>query len=156
MDVATAAAPAARHDEAVVALQQLADPGSVGMGAHDGARRDPQHDLGSVAAMGLAPGPGTAGAGSVVRGAHVVAEGRHAGFHDHDHVAAAATVAAVRPAARDVRLAAKGRRAVATRAGGDVDPGVVGEHRSGNDKRRPMRAGAAGRDRGVARDSATG
>ncbi len=48
---------------------------------------------------------------------------------DQDHVAAAAAVAAVGPAARHVRLAAERDHAVAAGAGLDVDLGPVVEHR---------------------------
>ena len=50
-----------------------------------------------------------------------VAEGRHAGLDDEDHVAAVAAVAAVGATARNVGLAPERAGAVAAGAAGDED-----------------------------------
>src|SRR4051812_25770045 len=49
-------------------------------------------------------------------------------FRNHDHAAAVAAVAAVRPAARDVLLAPKTHAAIATPAGFDFDSDAIDEH----------------------------
>src|SRR6185369_10874184 len=54
-------------------------------------------------------------------------EGIDVAIRDRDDAAAAAAVAAVGPAARNVLLAAEGRRAVAAVAGDDVDVDFVDE-----------------------------
>jgi hypothetical protein len=80
----------------------------------------------AVPPRALAP---TARLGLEVMGVAEVAQRRLAGVDADEHGAAAAAVSAVRPAARDVRLATEGRGAVAATSRADPDFHAVEEHR---------------------------
>ena len=96
----------------------------------------------------FAPVPLPPGLGLEVVLVAEVEERRQAGIDAQDDAAAAAAVAAVGAAPRDVRLAAEGGRAVAAVAGTDPDLDVVEEHRG------DCRTGPAGRRPGGRRRSA--
>ena len=69
-----------------------------------------------------------AGGSAKVALALEVAERGHSRLDGQDHAAAMAAVATIRPAARDVRLAAEGDGAVAAGPGRDEDASAVSEH----------------------------
>jgi hypothetical protein len=72
---------------------------------------------------------GTARLGAVVRMVTQVPQGGHSGVHDEYHRSPRAAVAAIRSAARYVRLSSERGRAIATSAGSHEDPNLVSEHR---------------------------
>ena len=126
--VATAAAAPAGDHQPGIGLQQLACEHTVGMGTDDRAGRHAHHRVAAAAPGRLAPGAVAAVDGLEVALALEIAERGHAGVHHQDHAAAVAAVAAVRPAARHVRLATERAGAVTTIATGDVDPSAIREH----------------------------
>ena len=111
----------------------------------DGAGRDAHDDVGSAAAVRLAPGAAAAGRGAEVALALEVAEGRLAGLDDQDHVPAMAAISAVRTATWDVRLATEGAGAVAAGTTGDEDARAVSEagHQGRSIRRVSIGAGVA-------------
>jgi hypothetical protein len=64
----------------------------------------------------------------VVRVVAQIAERRHPRIDDQHDGAARTAVAAVRPSARDVRLAPKGGGSIPAGAAGNEDPSLVSEH----------------------------
>ena len=108
-----------------------------------GAGRNAHHEVmarRTVAPRPLAP---TAGRRLEVMAVLEVAQGRLAGVHREVHRTASTAIPAVGSAARDVRLAPEGRRAVAAVTGAGVDLDAVEEHRG-----HCPTAPAAGRDAG--------
>jgi hypothetical protein len=126
--VAAAAAAAAGGDEALArggeVEQRLARVGVV----DDGADGHGHFEVGAAAAAAVAALAVAAALGAVL-GVEAEMQQRvvvEAG--DEDHVAAAAAVAAARPAPRDVLLPAEGDAAVAAVAGLDANDGLVNKH----------------------------
>ena len=154
VDVAAAAAAAAATTRRVSASSSSPTQSPVGVRADDGAGRHADDDVRGVPAMR----PASRCRGRPRRGAEVdlaleVAERGHAGVDDEDDAAALAAVAAVGAAARHVRLAPEGRRAVAAGTAGHHDPSAISEHgaehSNAGDERR--RWGSAWRSVGAAR-----
>jgi hypothetical protein len=128
VDVAPPSTTAACHDEPRVGLEQLAEPFALRMRSHDGAGWDADDDVLRVLAVGLAPHAPAAGSGAEVDLAFEVPERRHAGLDNEADRAATATVAAVGPAAWNVRLPTKRGGAIAARPTRHEDAGSISEH----------------------------
>ncbi len=124
--VAATAATAAGDHQAVIGLDQLADP--LVIGTDDRSGRHAHDEVAAVAAVRLAAQPASARRCAEVAPALEVAEGRHPGLDNQHDVPALSTVAAIGTAARHVGLAAKGAGAVTTVAAGDQDAGAISEH----------------------------
>ena len=129
MDVAQPAAPAAGDHHPLAGGHEVGDQVTAALVEDAGPRRHGQLQLRPGLAMpprstAAAPGPGL----EVVLEAEV-GEGRLSGIDAQVDRSAAAAIAAIRPAARDVRFASEGRGAVSTVAGPDEDRHAVEEHR---------------------------
>ncbi len=138
--VAEAAAAAARDHRLLAGGDEVGDQ-RAGLVVEDGrAGRDVEDEV--VAGLAVAPRPLAAAAGRRLEVVLIpeVAQRRLAGIDAQVDRAAAAAVAAVGTAARDVRLAPEGRGPVAAVAGTDPDLHAVEEHRGHS---RTARAGSA-------------
>src|SRR3954468_8266579 len=94
----------------------------------DRPRWDANDEILSTAAMAVRAASVLAALGSPSLAMPERRETVDALFRNHDHAAAVAAVAAVRPAARDVLLAPKTHAAIATPAGFDFDSDAIDEH----------------------------
>ena len=127
--VAEPAATAAGDHHLLSGGDQIGEELVRGVVEDRGAGRNAHHEVmarRTVAPRALAP---TAVRRLEVVAVLEVAQGRLAGIHGEVHRTASTAIPAVRSAARDVRLAPEGRRAVAAVTGTDVDLDAVEEHR---------------------------
>ena len=125
MQVARAAAAAFGHAERLAVLEEFAQLAARFRVLHDRPERDADRDVAAVGAVLEAAAAGLAVFGAalgIVEDARERIDVLVAGEED---VAAAAAVAAVRPAERHKRLAAERHRAVATPAGADEHLNLV-------------------------------
>ena len=138
MGVAEAAPAAARHDRLLARGDEVGDQ-RVGFVVVDrGPGRHLQDEI--LAGLAVSPGPRAAAARRRLEVVAVleVAQGRLPGIDAQQDRPATAAIAAVRSAARDVRLLAEGRGPVTAVAGMDPDLHAVEEHR-GHSRTHPWR-----------------
>ena len=121
--------PSARDDDARIRHGEVGDEPAL---AVDELRPDGNAELRSLAvgSVLLAPAPVAAARGLDLPDAPERGKVAERRIHGHDHVSPAATVAAVRPALRDVLLAAEAQPTVAPAPGLDLDVCAVVEHGS--------------------------
>jgi hypothetical protein len=129
VDVAEAAAPAARDHDLLVGRDEIAEQlsGGVLIDRRPGRYREDQVVTGPAVALRARASP--AGDRPEVVGVAEVAEGRLAGVDPQIDRATPAAVAAVGAAARDVGLAPECRGAVSAVTGAHPDLDAVEEHR---------------------------
>ena len=127
--VAEPATTAARDHHLLAGGDQVGEELVGGVVEDRGAGRNADHEV--MARRTVAPRPLAPAAGRRLEMVAVleVAQGRLAGVHREVHRTASTAIPAVGSAARDVRLAPEGRRAVAAVTGADVDLDAVEEHR---------------------------
>ena len=133
MSVAEAALTAAGQDRRLLGLARSAirvSPSSAKIWVPSGSAR---LDVGAVRARRSLPMPWAPPRPEVLAVA-VVDQGIELGIDPRDHMPAAAAVAAVRPAARDVLLAPEADAAVAAVAGAHVDLGLIEEAHGAQDQ----------------------
>ena len=118
---------AARQEHGLLRLGQVGDQRLAVLGEDLGAERQGELDVGAVRARALLAHAVGAAARPEVLPVAVVDQGVELGSDPRDDMAAAAAVAAVRPAARDVLLAPEADAAVAAVAGAHVDLGLIEE-----------------------------
>ena len=146
MRVAEAARAAAGEDHGLLRPRQVGDQGLAVLGEDLGAERQRELDVGAVRARAvLAHAVGAAGRPEMLAVA-VVDQGIELGVDPRDDMAAAAAIAAVRPAARDVLLPPETDAAVAAVAGAHVDLGLIEEAHGA-----PGGVGSIKQKRGMAR-----
>ena len=129
VDVAQAAPAAASDHQRLLADHQVGQQVATLGVAHDRARRHVQVQVLACLAVLLRARAAGARLGPEVVLMAVVAEHGLARVDPEVNRAAAAAIAAVWPAARNVRLAPEGRGAVATVAGENGDRHLIKEHR---------------------------
>ena len=127
--VAESAPPAPGDHRGLAERHEIGDQRAGLVVVHGRARRDVEDEV--VAGLAVSPGARAAAAGRRPEMVPVieVAERRLAGIDAEVDGAAAATVAAIRSAARDVGFLPEGRGPVAAIAGADPDLHAVEEHR---------------------------
>jgi hypothetical protein len=130
VDVAEAAAAGPGHDDLLAGGDEVGDQGTAVVLVDRRPRGHRQVDV--LAGLAVAPrsGAATTWRGPEVMGVAEVTQGGLAGVDAQIDGAAAAAVAAVGAAARNVRLAAEGRGPVAAVAGTDPDLHAIEEHRA--------------------------
>ena len=129
MGVAEPAAPAAGDHHLLAGGDQVGEELAGGVVEDRGAGRNGHHEVMTRRAVAPRPLAAAPGRGLEVVAVLEVAKGRLAGIHRQIDRTASTAVTAIRPAARDVRLAPEGRRAVAAVTGADEDLDAVEEHR---------------------------
>ena len=130
VDVAQPAAAATRDHDGLLARHQVGQQVAAQGVAHDRARRHLQMEIAASLAVALGAFAATARVGAKVVLVAVIAQHRLARVDHQVNRSAAAAVAAIRPATRNVGLASEGRGAVAAVTSVNGDRDLVEEHLS--------------------------
>jgi len=125
--VPAAAAPPARHHEALPARAQIREQLAALVVVHHGPGRNPQHDVGTPPAVPVLAAAALAGRRAVLVPVAKVEQGRQPLVHLEDDAAAIGAVAAGRPALRNELLAPPGHGAVAAVPAPDADARLIDE-----------------------------